>query len=160
MSIAKAKYPQELIYEASISWDKKTGGTINTGKGFKVKFDIPKEFGGKETAACPDELFLSSIAACVLTTFLFYKEVLRLKLRDVKLHVRGRLMLVKNKYRFREINIAVEILVKKDERNRAQRCFDLARETCNLTSLIHEIVPVNYNLKIKELQGQDKPKYA
>ncbi len=145
----KLRVPKHLEYGASIKWNGRTGGTIYTNTGHYLKFDMAKEFGGEGRDACPDEIFFSSLASCLLTTFLFYRRDLRFHLYSFNVNVKGEMKLELKRYKVSRVEMEVKILVGIGEEKKASRCFKLAEQTCNITEVVKQIVPIQYKLRIK-----------
>jgi len=81
-------------YEARGVWDHKTGGRIRLPALQDVKFDTPTKFGGLGRYACADQLFLSSLAACLIATFLYFRKKLRFTPIRVEADVKAKIALV------------------------------------------------------------------
>jgi len=76
---------RHLHYAAEAKWDHKTGGTAQL-DGFTQRFDTPREHGGNETAPCPDQLFATSLAGCIIDTFNYYRVMLEAETIDFKVN--------------------------------------------------------------------------
>jgi len=81
--------PSDLKYLAEVEWDKKTGGSCRFGdsiQGLKytMSLDKPAEFGGKGDLPSPCSIFFNGFCGCILTTFLYAKERMRLEINDLK----------------------------------------------------------------------------
>jgi uncharacterized OsmC-like protein len=84
--------PSDLKYLAEVDWDKETGGNCRFGdsvQGLKytLSLDKPTEFGGKGDLPSPCSIFFNGFAGCLLTTFLYAKERMRLEISDLKVTV-------------------------------------------------------------------------
>ena len=60
------------------------------------------------------------------------------------------------RYRVSRVEMEVEILVDVGEEKKASRCFKLAEQTCNITGVVKQIVPIQYKLRIKGKEGGGK----
>ena len=139
-----------LNYEARGVWDHKSGGRIHLGDLCDVKFDTPVEFGGLGRYACADQLFLSSLAACLVTTFLYFKRKLRFTPVSVEANVKARIALVGGRgYRFSGIKADLLVFSKKDDVVVARHCADLAIAYCHLTRTIGEVVPMRVKSRVR-----------
>lgn len=88
----RTSVPSDLKYLAEVDWDKKTGGNCRFGdsvQGLKytLSLDKPTEFGGKGAFPSPCSIFFNGFAGCLLTTFLYAKERMRLEISDLKVTV-------------------------------------------------------------------------
>ena len=139
-----------LHYEAHGAWDHKTGGRIHLKDSRDLGFDTPIEFGGLGRCACADQLFLSSLAACLITTFLYFKRKLRFTPVSVEANVKARIALVRGHgYRFSGIKADLLVFSKKDDLGVAKRCADLAIAYCHLTRTIGEVVPMRVKSRVR-----------
>lgn len=139
-----------LNYEARGVWDRKTGGRIRFPGLPDVRFDTPASFGGLGAYACADQLFLSSLAACLMATFLYFGRRMRFRPVHVEANVRARIALAgRNAYRFSGIKIVLEVVSVKDDRVIAQRCADLAMAYCHLTKTVGEVVPMSVKARVR-----------
>jgi len=133
-----------LDYEARGVWDHKTGGKIHLPDLQDLKFDTPTEFGGLGRYACADQLFLSSLAACLIATFLYFRRKLRFTPIRVEANVKAKIALVGGcGYQFSGVKTVLLVLSKKDDLAVARRCADLAVAYCHLTQTVGEVVPTS-----------------
>ena len=88
----RSSVTSDLKYLAEVDWDKKTGGNCRFGdsvQGLKytMSLDKPTEFGGKGDLPSPCSIFFNGFCGCILTTFLYAKERMRLEISDLKVTV-------------------------------------------------------------------------
>ncbi len=134
--------PWILKYVVEGKWNKRMGGEITTKEG-DIYFDTAEEFGGFKEGACPDELFLSSIGGCLLTTYLYFKKKLNFQMENYVFEVEGVIKMEHGSYKISKINVYTEIEVaKKEDLKRAERCFSLAEEYCHITRTIKNSIPI------------------
>jgi len=133
-----------LKYETRGVWDQKTGGRLHLRDLPDLRFDTPVEFGGLGKYACADQLFLSSLAACLIATFLYFKRKLRFTPIHVQANVKADLALVGSSgYRFSGIKAVLLVRSKKGDLMIARRCADLAVAHCHLTQTVGGVVPTS-----------------
>ena len=141
---------EKLSYHAYSSWDKKTGGTADTGN-FKVPFDTPEENKGEGSAPCPDQLFLASLTGCLLNTFLYYKNMLDAETLDVKVDAEAEISMKKpHGYRITGIDIKITVLSDEENLEINQKCAERARDYCHLTKSIESAIPIKLDIIIHE----------
>jgi uncharacterized OsmC-like protein len=69
---------KELKVKTKAIWEKKKyGHVVKTNFPEKIPFGCPPEFGGETNRPTPEDLFLSSIATCTLTSLLRICDSLR-----------------------------------------------------------------------------------
>jgi uncharacterized OsmC-like protein len=111
--------------------------------------DAHPEFGGEGKDPCPDELFLTSIGGCLLTTFLYVRRKLKLPLVDLKVSVSGEVRLEGPEgYRLTSVDATIYVKTLKGQEARAEECVKLTRDFCHLTRLVEEMVPLVLSAKI------------
>ncbi len=71
-------------YETSVDWKEgKTGETRCDGKP-AIEVATPPEFGGPENIWTPEDLLTSAVAACIMTSALFFIDRAKIQLRSYK----------------------------------------------------------------------------
>jgi len=139
-----------LRYGARAIWDRKTGGRIRLPGLPDLRFDTPARFGGLGRYACADQLFLSSLAACLTATFLHFQKKLRFTPVGVEANVKARLELVEGHgYRFSGIKALLLVRSRKGDLTVARRCADLAVAYCHLTQTVGEVVPMSIKSRVR-----------
>ncbi len=139
-----------LEYRVDVTWDKETGGAVNIGHFPSLRLDMPTDFGGRGRHPCPDELFLSAIAACLLTTFLYFKNTMRFPLEEF--HVSATQTIEKPKidgYRIMGIEALIRLKVKSEERPKAERCVELAKRYCHITRTLETAIPIHISTQFQ-----------
>ena len=85
-------FPPSVIFSADINWTKGKKskiGNLSTGNHPELlKYGCPVEFGGISDRLSPEELLLSSVTACLVSTFLHLSDRFHLEAIDA-LHVSG-----------------------------------------------------------------------
>jgi|YelNatPaOPRAMG01_1025707.scaffolds.fasta_scaffold28848_3 uncharacterized OsmC-like protein len=128
--------PEVFLAYAKVLWDGKTGGQIKTRKRTIIKVDIPKEFKGLGRYPCPDELFISSIAACLLTTFLYFKKKMRLKILNLSVEGKGKISRKVDGYKLEDAWFKFTVVARKKYEEAIMQCLNLAEEYCHLLNLL------------------------
>jgi uncharacterized OsmC-like protein len=128
--------PEVFSAYVKVLWDGKTGGKIKTRKRAVIKVDMPKEFRGLDRYPCPDELFISSIAACLLTTFLYFKKKMRLKLLDLSVEGEGKISRKADGYKLEDAWFKFTVVTRKRYKKAITQCLNLAEEYCHLLNLL------------------------
>ena len=139
-----------LHYEARGVWDHKTGGKIHLLGLHDLRFDTPTKFGGLGRYACADQLFLSSLAACLIATFLHFGRKLRFTPVSVEANVKARIALVGGRgYQFSDVKAVLLVSSHKDDLEVARRCAGLAVAYCHLTQTVGEVVPLSVKSQVR-----------
>lgn len=143
-----SELPKNLEFKIKASWDGKSGVKMMTSGGKTISTDTPSEFGGLGASPCPDELFLASIAGCVLTTFLWFVRKKGIKISDVRLEARSEIELAKAVYTFRKVKIFAEIFTPEEYVEAARSCLDLAIKYCHIFKGIEHCIPIEVSGKV------------
>jgi uncharacterized OsmC-like protein len=101
---------EKMHFTTSATWDKDKEGSFQTTKYSKnLLFSCPPELGGIETPS-PEDLFLSAIATCTLTTLLHICDSLRVTPDSLEVIVSGDLRLIgASNYEFENIHCRLEV---------------------------------------------------
>jgi organic hydroperoxide reductase OsmC/OhrA len=139
-----------LEYQTRGVWDHRTGGKIHLPGLPDLTFDTPTRFGGRGKYACADQLFLSSLAACLIATFLYFKRKLRFTPIRLEANVKARITLVGGRgYRFSRIRAVLLVQSKRSDLMVARRCADLAVAYCHLTQTVEGTVPMTVKSQVR-----------
>lgn len=133
---------KHLKYSAEAEWNHNSGGTAKV-DGFKINFDTPQEHGGDEAAPCPDQLFMASLAGCIINTFNYYRGMLKADTLDLKVSVSSDIELTDTDgYRVTEISIKIQVWSTPDNHDINKKCAQRATEFCHLTKSIEKAIPI------------------
>ena len=150
--MAKTTDPEHLVFEVNSMWDGETGGKITaTHSGYELQFDMPTDWGGQSRALCPDELFLSSVAGCITTTFVYFCKKMKFQPIEFSLKVAGDVDFVQNvrAYRLTKIKIAANLVVEEGEERIGEKCFAFAKDFCHVTKSVDACIPMEVNLNMQ-----------
>jgi organic hydroperoxide reductase OsmC/OhrA len=138
---------KHLHYATKAEWDHQTGGTADL-HNFIQEFDTPKEYGGNESAPCPDQLFMTSIAGCIINTYNYYREMLEVETLDLKVKASSDLELTEvDGYRIKSIKIEIHIWSTQDQLELNKKCAQRARDYCHITKSIEKAIPIEITIK-------------
>jgi organic hydroperoxide reductase OsmC/OhrA len=139
---------KHLKYAAEAEWNHESGGTTQVNL-FKIDFDTPHEYGGKGTAPCPDQLFMASLAGCIINTFNYYRKMLKVATGDLKVNVSSNIELTKlDGYRVTHINIEINVWCSSESVEANQKCAERARDFCHITKSIEQAIPITTTIKV------------
>jgi organic hydroperoxide reductase OsmC/OhrA len=142
---------KNLKYQVKLLWDKRSGAEVSIGEFPKLKLDMPAEFGGEGKYPCPDELFLSAVGGCLLTTFLYFKNKINLRLNGLKISVIGTIDMISpaEGYRVTGIEATMQVEVEESEKVKAEKCARLSEEYCHITRTLEGVIPIKVLKEIK-----------
>ncbi len=139
--------PEVYKYGVFVEWDGLTGGEARTNQ-HRLSFDMPKEFKGLGRSFCPDELLLSAVGGCLLTTFLHFKERFKLPLRKFRVDVRGEVKLMDEGYRITKVEAKIEASAPEDEVERVKKFIELAKEYCHITRSLERCIAITVDVMV------------
>nr|MDO8082049.1 OsmC family protein [Candidatus Freyarchaeota archaeon] len=138
------------LFQATVAWDGETGGNITIKDFPELQIDTPAEWGGQGRSYCPDQLFVSSVGGCLLETFLFIKNKMKLNLLQLRVPIQMSIRQTRDGYYVSEIEGKVQATVKKGEKEKGETCAQLAEEYCHLIRLIKKAIPVKIIYEVTE----------
>jgi len=142
------RFEKRLRYQAKVTWDRESGGLVECENCGDLRLDMPREFSGLGRSPCPDQLFLSAIGGCLLTTFLHFKRRLGLDVEGVDISVSAEIALDPSEgYRIRSIRAVMSVEADAEEADLARRCAELARDYCHITRSIESAIPLAVSIE-------------
>ena len=143
--------PERLVYRVKAEWDGETGAEVSFREHPSIRLDMDSEFGGLGRYPCPDEVFASSIAGCLTTTFLYFTRKMGLKLKGMSVEVEMSVVFRRGAgYRISGADVKMKILVPPGETDKALSCAKLAERYCHITASISECIPIRFNVEVSE----------
>jgi organic hydroperoxide reductase OsmC/OhrA len=141
-----------LKFKAKVAWDGSEGGKSIAKNQVVYRFDTPKEFGGKAERTSPEEIFISSIGACLITTFLFFRKKIKFPMKSLRVDVNGKLDHKNSEgYRVREINASLIVEIENSQSiHKIQKCFDLTEKFCPISQSLKNCLTLKTSLKIEK----------
>jgi len=137
-------------FRANLVWDGETGGAVNISEFPMLKLDTPAKFGGKGRYPCPDELFISAIGGCLLTTFLYFKKKLDVHLNELQISVNGTLeMAGPDGYRICGIDAKINVGTIEKEKAKVKKCIELTKKYCHITRALEKVIPIRISERIE-----------
>ena len=111
-----------------------TGGSdgdgLLLGEGYRVEYGRPKELGGKPGRISPEEMLLSSVAACYSITLAIIAERRRIPVTDIHVDIEGDVVREQGgTLRFTVIRIFPRITVASNEASVHESALAIAHKT-------------------------------
>ena len=143
------------VYETNLVWTEKRKGEMSFDKPEEEKPTIeiatPLEFKGHKGIISPEELFVSSVNGCIMTTFLSFAEKMRITFLSYESYGKGILDVLEKPNRFTKVIIQPKIILDSEENvEKIKRCVQLAEKYCLITSSVNTEVEVLPEIKIKK----------
>lgn len=130
-------------YESDVCWKAGRTATICSSDKPDLEMTCPPEFKGEKGLWTPEDMFVASVNACTLMTFLVCAEREGLQLQGYESAAEGVLEKVDGKYRFTEISLHPHLILKSEEQiPRARGILEEAHKDCLLINSVTAAVHV------------------
>lgn len=124
----------------------------------------PPEFGGTEDGWNPEQLFLSAVTSCYMTTYLSFVQKIRFENVGFECTATGQVELVEGKFKFTYIHIYPKAQVTSEEDvEKARLAMEKAKKYCLISNSINaeiiqhpEVVIVKKGNKLAEKKIKEK----
>jgi len=122
-------------YGSEVRWRASRRGSVCASGKPELEISSPPEFKGDPGFWTPEDLFVASVNACIMMTFLAYAQHKGLELAEYESEAEGVLENVEGKYRFTEITVRPHVVVKSGEAvSLAREIMDSAHRNCLVTN--------------------------
>ena len=137
------------IFKNSVSWKGDKKGIVSFEGRLGINFSTPVDFGGPAGMISPEDLFVASVNACTLTSFLYFAEKLDLNLIGYTCSAEGTVIKTEGPYVFSEITLNPMIIVERDEEKaKAIKAIELTEKYCIISRSIESTVRVKMHPKV------------
>ena len=130
-------------YETKLAWTEGKRGIVRAGERAEIHVGVPPEFGGDAVSWSPEHLYVASVNACLMATFLVVAANSKMPFRSYEATATGELEKVEGRgFVFTRIvvrpRIAVPVSV---DRARVEQIVRLSKRNCYISnSLTAEVV--------------------
>ena len=142
------KKQKPFFYEAEVEWTGERRGQLRSPNLPALEVAAPPEFQGHEGTWTPEHLYVASINACFMTTFLAIAENSKLEIVSFSAAARGKLEKVEGLgYQMTEIILKPRLVIR-DSRDleRAGRILVKAEKSCLISNSIKTVVKLEPEL--------------
>jgi len=151
--------PGVYYYATEIEWSSERAGILQGPNLPVIVFGAPPEFKGREGQWAPEHLFVSSVNACFMLTFLAVAENSSLPLTGFSSTATGKLEKVQGGgYQFTEIVVKPRVVVAAKDVERVPRILGKAKDNCFIANSIKGSVTVE--AEILHQQARTSPDAA
>lgn len=128
---------KSYTYAASVSWSGQKKGFARSAGKPDIEVATPPEFKGHEGIWSPEDLFVSAVNVCVMTTFIAFAERAGLAFTAYSSDVEGKLELVDGGFRFTEVRLRPRVtLASPADREKAGEILAKAEANCLISNSI------------------------
>ena len=132
---------QQYTYTAQVDWLEGKNGTALSEGLPSVDVATPPEFGGPEGRWSPEHLLVSSVASCIMTTFLAIAEASKFDFESYSSNAVGTIERIERRYEFTRIEVTVNLGVADESAvSKGERLLQKAEENCFISNSLKAAV--------------------
>jgi len=146
---------KRYIFKTELKWTGFKRGSVSSPGKLNIGVATPPEFNGEDGYWSPEEMLLSAVDSCIMTTFLHYAERKKVELEAYESQAQGVLEKLDNSFMFSKITVKPKIFVdSKEQGDSVNRLMALAEKNCFISNSIKAEVEVIPEIKVGVLNGQ------
>lgn len=132
------------FYETEIEWSSEKAGLIHGPNLPPIVFGAPPEFKGREGQWTPEHLFVASVNACFMLTFLAVAENSHLAVTGFSSMATGKLEKIRGAgYQITEIAVKPKVvLASANDVPRTPRILEKAKDNCFISNSIKAVINI------------------
>lgn len=124
-------------YPVSVRWTGEKKGSLTVAGKPSVEVGTPPEFKGHEGVWSPEDLFVSSVNVCIMSTFLAYAQRAELAFESYESEAEGLLEFVDGRFVFTRIVVRPRVALRPGaDRARAEEILHKAEANCLVSNSI------------------------
>ncbi len=137
-------------YKTSLKWTSKRKGIAKIEGKNELEVATPPEFGGHPGIWSPEDLFLASIEACTMTTFLFFSKKENLNLLSYNSTAIGQLERNDGFYEFSKATVKINVKIgSEDEKKIVEKIVKKVERACLISNSINTKVKIEADIQIE-----------
>lgn len=141
--------PEKYTYNTQLRWISERMGNLSSKGKPNIEVATPPEFGGHTGIWSPEDLFLSSVEVCILTTFLWFVNKEHINLKSYSSKATGTVEKIDGKYIFNSIYIELEIgISSNDNRLIVEKILKKAPRACLISNSIKTDVHIKSKINV------------
>jgi len=146
--------PKKYVFKTELKWSGFKKGSLSSPGKLNIDIATPPEFGGEEGYWSPEELLLSAVDSCIMTTFLHYAERKKVDFETYESETEGILERMDNQFMFSKITVKPKISVKSEEYiDKVKQLMISAEKNCFISNSIKSEVEIMPEIKVSVLNG-------
>jgi peroxiredoxin-like protein len=142
-----------FFYETEVEWTKERRGNLRAVGLPTIEVAAPPEFKGNEGIWSPEHLYVASVNACFMITFLAIAEFSKLEFASFTCQARGKLEKEEARgYRITEISLKPKLVLRHDrDQERASRILEKAEKSCLISNSINTAITLEPEIRSSEV---------
>ncbi len=139
-------------YQSTLRWKEGKVGIVESDGNESFEVASPPEFGGPPHYWSPEQLFVASIGSCIMSTFLFFTERMRISLQAYESTAKGQMEKTPDGLRFTQANVAITAHVQDEsEVSKVENLQPKLEKYCPISMALN--FPVHLELIVKKTQS-------
>ena len=145
----------QYFYDTEVEWTNGRKGDLRSPKLSTLEVAAPPEFKGPEGVWTPEHLYVASVNACFVTTFLAIAELSNLRLASFRCAATGKLEKEEGRgYRITSIVLKPRLVVSESrDIDRAGRILEKAERNCLISKSINTSVTIEPEVAAEEMHA-------
>jgi len=132
-------------YKNKLIWTENKKGRLDIEGKPSLQISTPEEFGGEKGYLSPEDLFVASVNSCLMTTFLYFADKKKVKIKSYTSEAIGTLSKGLKGFCFSEIEIKIEVSAEDNEvQKKIPELIELAKRYCLISNSIKSKVKLIY----------------
>jgi organic hydroperoxide reductase OsmC/OhrA len=156
MSAGKStKYGRGVImankqtFKSRLAWRQGKIGATQIGGRPDIEIATPPEFDGPNGYWSPEDMFLASINACLMTTFLYFAERSGISFENYESGIRGDVELVDGKFSFTKITVTPHVTIADESiRQKVEGALNRSKKYCLISASIKTPITVESDIVV------------
>ena len=149
--------PQKYVFKTNLRWRGLKRGSLSSLGKLNIGISTPPEFKGEEGYWSPEELLLSAVDSCIMTTFLHYAEKAKIDLVTYESEAEGILERIDNQFMFSDITVRPQISVRSgDEIDNVKELMERSEKNCFISNSLKSVVVVSFQVKAEDPNGRSQ----
>ena len=145
---------KKYVFKTELRWSGFKRGSLSSPGKLNIGVATPPEFNGEEGYWSPEELLLSAVDSCIMTTFLHYAERKKLDFGTYESETEGILERIDGQFMFSKIMVKPKISVKsEDQIDKIKELMSIAENNCFISNSVKSAIEVMPEIKVGNLNG-------
>ncbi len=144
------KRSKQFIYRVGVRWVNERRGIMSIPGKPDIEVATPPEFRGHPGIWSPEDMFVASVNACIMTTFLYYAGKENLNFLTYESSAEGILERLGDEFAFSKVKVIPHIEVSSlEDVEKAKELVKLSESNCLISSSIKAEVEVFPEVSVK-----------
>jgi len=141
-------------YENTVTWQGEKKGVLSAADKPDIQVATPPEFRGHPGIWTPEDLFVASVNACIMTTFLYFAVRTDIALVSYRSTAEGTVASQPDGLLFTEVTVKPHVTVASEEdREKAQEALERSEKSCLISRSIKTVVALRPRVDTENDQG-------